>query len=51
MVAMVNAVFNAFYRETERELELLESGRKGCEAGKLLGSGREHSVFPQLFSM
>ena len=51
MVAKVNVVFNAFYHETERELRLLERGRKGWEAGKLLEPGRQHSVFPQLLSM
>ena len=49
MVTMVNVAFSAFYHETEREL--LERGRKGWEAGKLLESGRQRSVFPQLLSM
>ena len=41
MVTMVNVAFSAFYHETEREL--LERGRKGWEAGKLLESGRQRS--------
>lgn len=43
MVTMVNVAFSAFYHETERELELLERGRKGWKLGscwKVADSGQ-----------